>query len=144
MRIRDIMIRNGEILSDSYKELVFEQISLMDFLADQISDMPNCEVEIKEVANVHSYPICDYEIKSTYTDIFMIINMIDDYVGLLKSQDKISPKAGYMIERFEKISESFAEQIELDKEKMWKRCRKKQKEDDENAGEDALVHLFGK
>ena len=46
--------------------------------------------------------------------------MIDDYVRWLKAQDNIPPRTGYMIQRFEKISESIAAQIALDKEKMWK------------------------
>jgi len=130
-------------MSNLYGSPEYEQIALMDYLAEQIQNMPNSVVEIKEVVNLRSVPIRDYEIKSTYTDIFMIINMIDDYVSLLKSHDNITPRAGYMIQRFEKISESLASQIELDKEKMWKKCRKMQK-DDANAGEDALTQLFGK
>lgn len=131
-------------MSNLYGSPEYEQIALMDYLAEQIQNMPNSVVEIKEVVNLQSVPISDYEIKSTYTDIFMIINMIDDYVRLLKSHDNITPRTNYMIQRFEKISESFAEQIELDKEKMWKRCKAKQQREDESAGEDALIQLFRK
>ena len=36
-----------------------EEIALMDFLAEQIQDMPESTVEIKEVVNIKSCPISD-------------------------------------------------------------------------------------
>ena len=60
-----------------------------------------------------------------YVEVFMIINMIDDYVRLLREQESRSIRCEHMIEKFEGLSRSLAEQINLDKEKMWKKCSKK-------------------
>lgn len=49
-----------------------------------------------------------------------------------------------MIKQFERISNELAEQICLDKEKMYKRCRKKQeKAEKDDVGEDAFNILMG-
>ena len=44
-----------------------------------------------------------------------------------------------MIDKFEKISNSLAEQIQLDKEKMWKKVQAKA---NDQIGEDAMTQIF--
>lgn len=118
------------------------QISLLEWLAQNADNMPESTVGINEVVNIQARPICDYEITSTYKDIFIIINMLDDYVQLLEQKDNRSTHINYMIEQFKRISSSLSEQIQLDKDKMYKRCNKKVNV--ENVGEDALTQMFGK
>ena len=51
----------------------------------------------------------------------------------------------YMIGQFERISRELSEQICLDKEKMYKRCRKRQeKAEKDDVGEDAFNLLMGR
>lgn len=115
------------------------QIGLFEFLAQTYETVPQGEVNIVEVVNTDSYPMSDYEVKSTYRDIFLIINMLDDYVSVLTQPDrKRDWYTNYMIGQFERISRELSEQIHLDKEKMYKRCRKRQ-EQKEDVGEEAMI-----
>ena len=113
------------------------QIALMDWLSEKIEGVSTAALDICEVVNVKANPICDYKVTSTYRDIFIIINMIDDYVRLLKSKDEtMSTHEIYMVAQFERISESLAAQIQLDKELMYKKCsQKKSKDKVKTAGE---------
>jgi len=115
------------------------QVGLFEFLAQAYETVPKREVDIVEVVNTNSYPMTDYTVKSTYRDIFLIINMLDDYVSVLTQPDrKRDWHTDYMIGQFERISRELSEQICLDKEKMYKRCRKRQEQKDD-VGEDAMI-----
>ena len=133
---------NGEIYTKDYENMQ-GQIELFEWLSEKVHEVPERPVEIKEVMNFTTMPISDYEVKSIYTDIFMIINMIDDYIRLLENKDNLSVRTTYMINRFKKISDSLTEQIGLDKEKMWKKVKIKE-EQKEEVGEDALTQIFSK
>lgn len=124
------------------KQQIPGQIGLFEFLANA-GDMPDAKVKIDGVVNVHSYPISDFIVQSTYRDIFYIINMLDDYVNMLTQPErKRDFHTDYMIGQFERISRELSEQICLDKEKMYKRCRKRQeKAEKDDVGEDAF-NLF--
>lgn len=50
----------------------------------------------------------------------------------------------YMIQQFERISRELSEQIGLDKEKMYKRCRKKIENEKDGVGEEAMILAFHK
>ena len=120
------------------------QIGLFEFLAEQSTTIPETKVKIEGVINTKSYPMSDFVVQSTYTDIFYIINMLDDYIRILTEPGrKIDIHTDYMIRQFERISRELSEQICLDKEKMYKRCRKRQEQRDD-VGEDALVMLSKK
>ena len=112
------------------------QINLFEFLTNSFEKLSTETIEIKEVVNVKTYS--DFSIKSTYRDIFLIINMLDDYVEVLKKKEDRNYYTDYMIKQFERISLELSEQIELDKEKMYKRCQHKLNKQD-NVGEDAMV-----
>ena len=112
-------------------------------LVEKIENVPTNEVSILEVVNLTATPVCDYKIVSTYRDIFMIINMIDDYVSVLEQmEEQKNVHSQYMIEQFKRISHSLTEQIQLDKEKMYKKCHSKKQ--DEPIGEDSFTQLFKK
>lgn len=127
------------------KQQIHGQIGLFEFLANT-GDMPDAKVKIDGVVNVHSYPISDFIVQSTYRDIFYIINMLDDYVNMLTQPErKRDFHTDYMIGQFERISRELSEQICLDKEKMYKRCRKRQeKAEKDDVGEDAFNLLMGR
>ncbi len=115
------------------------QIGLFEFLADTGSVIPKTKVKIEGVINTQLYPMSDFVVQSTYTDIFYIINMCDDYVRILTQPDKErNLQTDYMIRQFERISRELSEQICLDRKKMYKKCRKRQ-ERREDIGEDAMI-----
>lgn len=129
---------------EAVKQQIPGQIDLFEFLANAGAVMPKTKVRIEGVINTRSYPMSDFVVQSTYADIFYIINMLDDYVRILTQPDrKRDFHTDYMIKQFERISNELSEQICLDKEKMYKRCRKRQEQRDD-VGEDALNLLMGR
>lgn len=118
------------------------QIGLMEWLAQSMDSISESTVKINEVVNVDARPICDFEVTSTYRDIFIIINILDDYVMVMEKKENRSVHTNYMIEQFKRISSSLTEQIQLDKEKLYKKWSKRL--NSENVGEDALTQIFGK
>lgn len=122
------------------------QIGLFEFLSSTGAVISETKVKIEGVINTQSYPMSDFVVQSTYKDIFYIINMLDDYVNMLTQPGrKRDFYTDYMIGQFERISRELSEQICLDKEKMYKRCRKRQeKAEKDNVGEDAFNLLMGR
>lgn len=118
------------------------QITLAEWLVQNASNLPDSTVKINEVVNVQASPICDYEITSTYRDIFIIINMLDDYVRTWEQAENRNFHTNYMIEQFKRISASLTEQIQLDKDKLYKRWSKRL--NSENVGQDAFTQIFVK
>ena len=115
------------------------QMGLFEFLSDNYSTLPDARIEVNGIINMKSEIHTDFSVWSTYRDIFLIINMLDDYVVLLKQPGREkSIHTDYMIKQFERISKELAEQIELDKEKMYKKCQKRYEKPDD-VGEDALL-----
>lgn len=118
------------------------QINLFEFLAENCKDMPESKVNIEGVININKFT--DFTVQSTYKDIFLIINMLDDYIKFLTQREKIDHYTNYMIQQFERISRELSEQIGLDKEKMYKRCRKKIESEKDGVGEEAMILAFYK
>lgn len=114
------------------------QIDIFEYLAENYNLMPESKVNIEGVINART--LSDFTIQTTYRDIFLIINMLDDYVNLLQQKFKDNGYTNYMIKQFARISNELSEQIELDKEKMYKKCQKKVNKDD--VGEDAFNLLM--
>lgn len=112
------------------------QMHLFEFLTESYESMPDSKVKIEGVINVDTFT--DFAVQSTYRDLFIIINMLDDYVRLLTQDEKHDYYKDYMRRQFERISKELSEQLNLDKEKMYKKCQKKTNERD-NVGEDAMV-----
>lgn len=83
----------------------------------------------------------DYAVSCAYGDIVLIITMLHEYIKLLDEirEDDIQYKAYYR-NRFLHIANHLAEQIEYDYDAAVDKCRKKrEKEDDSDIGEDAMV-----
>lgn len=115
------------------------QLGLFEFLAEVCETIPQAEVNIEGAVNTGSYPMSDYTVKSTYRDIFLIINMLDDYASVLSQPGrKRDFYTDYMVGQFKRISRELSEQICLDKEKAYKRCQEKQ-EQTHDVGEDAMA-----
>lgn len=111
------------------------QLDIFTFLAENYKLMPDNKINIEGVINIDT--LSDFTVQSTYRDIFLIINMLDDYVNMLKHENSVYVK--YMIQQFERISKELSEQICLDKEKMYKRCQKKrEKAEKDDVGGDAF------
>jgi hypothetical protein len=116
-----------------------EQAGLFEFLEEKSKALPEGTVKIEGVINIKTFS--DFTVRSTYRDIFLIINMLDDYVAVLKdSGEEINQCTKYMISQFERISNELAEQIELDKEKMYRKCQNKMRDD---TGKDAMILAAG-
>lgn len=116
------------------------QMGLFEFLIDTGAVIPEAKVEIEGAVNTQSYPMSDFAVQSTYMDIFYIINMLDDYVSVLTQPGRRKDwYTDYMIGQFERISRELSEQICLDKEKMYIKCRKRQEQKEDDIGEDAVV-----
>lgn len=109
-------------------------------LAENYRALPDTKVDVKGVINIKTFS--DFVVHTTYRDIFLVINMLDDYAGLLQQNPDNNGYTEYMIKQFLRISDELAEQIGLDKEKMCQKCKKKQ--DDDAVGKDAFVLAMGK
>ena len=119
------------------KYQISEQMGLFEFLDKNYNSMPGTGVKIEGVINTEK--AADFAIRSTYRDIFLIINMLDDYVFMLRQSAKEnSAYMNYMIMQFERISKELSEQIALDKEKIFKKCQKRN-EKQEDVGEEAMI-----
>lgn len=115
------------------------QFGLFEFLTDNYASLPEAPVKINGVVNTKSEKMGDFSVQSTYRDIFLIINMLDDYAVMLRqSERESSTYTNYMISQFERISRELSEQIELDKEKVYKKCQKRNEEPDD-VGEEAMA-----
>lgn len=114
------------------------QMNLFEFLVENYKNIPDNKVNVQGVINIDT--LTDFTVQSTYRDIFVIINMLDDYVRILTQQRRESDYyTNYMIQQFERISKELSEQIGLDKEKMYKKCQRRTKNEKDNIGEDAMI-----
>ncbi len=116
------------------------QHNIFEFLVSQAPSIPEDIVQMEGVIDIKT--LKDFTVQTTYRDVFFIINMLDDYVFLINQQGEKDVYTDYMLKQFERISKSLSEQIMLDKEKMYKKCRKAEKTG--TVGEDALVLAAGK
>lgn len=115
------------------------QMELFEFLETKHMALPEDIVQIKGVIDTDR--LTDFIVASTYRDIFLIINALDDYAKILKQIGaQKNAFADYTIKQFERISLELAEQIGLNKEKMYKKCQKKSEKSD--IGEDAFALTF--
>lgn len=106
-----------------------------------ISDIADQPVRIRGAYNMKAKPISEFEVTCPYGDIVLLIAMLRDYVRCLdetKGED-ITYQAYYR-KRFMGMADRFSEQIGYDYDKALEKCRKKkEKEDNKDIGEDAMV-----
>lgn len=67
------------------------QIGLFEFLEMNHKILPEDTINIDGVINTKT--MCDFVVQSTYRDIFLIINMLDDYMQILKQAGR--QRSGY-------------------------------------------------
>ena len=120
-----------------------KQLTIFDMLQQELEE-PEKEVQIKNVINVKTSPINNYECSLSYGDLTLIIAMLHDYVrGFDRLQEQnlcpLNETAyqDYYRNKFLRIAEKIESQIEYDYETKLKNCLKKVQDND--IGEDALV-----
>lgn len=126
------------IVIDRKKQLWF----LFQFLQEierGISKDEEKQVMIEKAINLRL--MCDYVVSCSYGDVVLIICMLHDYVKMLDElrADDIVYQAYYR-EKFMKMADRLAEQINYDYEKAVEKCKKKQqkKESFSDIGEEAV------
>lgn len=118
-------------------------LSLLNEVEKGISKEENKRIMIEKAINLRL--ICDYVVSCSYGDIVLIICMLHDYVKRLDEvrEEDILYQAYYR-DKFIKIADKLAEQIEYDYERAVEKCRKKQLKEERNSdiGEDGLTQLI--
>lgn len=123
-----------------------EQLSfLLCFLKETETEVKKDMLEDKQVMiekAVNLRLMCDYVVSCSYLDIVLIICMLHDYINMLDEikADNIDYQVYYR-EKFIKLADVLAQQIEYDYEKQLEKCKKKMvaKETNNDVGEDALA-----
>lgn len=118
-------------------------LSLLNEVEKGISKEENKRIMIEKAINLRL--ICDYVVSCSYGDIVLIICMLHDYVKRLDEvrKEDILYQAYYR-DKFIKIADKLAEQIEYDYDRAVEKCRKKQLKEERNSdiGEDGLTQLI--
>lgn len=95
------------------------------------------QVQVEHCINIKK--LKDYKVSCSYGDMVFIICILKDYLKLIGNEKGVM--WDYYRNRFSKLADGLAAQIEYDYEKQAEICRKKmsagEKEDD--TGEDAMV-----
>ena len=115
-------------------------LSLLNEVEKGISKEENKRIMIEKAINLRL--MCDYVVSCSYGDIVLIICMLHDYVKRLDEvrEEDILYQAYYR-DKFIKIADKLAEQIEYDYDRAVEKCRKKQLKDSD-IGEDGLTQLI--
>lgn len=95
------------------------------------------KVEIEHCINIKT--LKDFKVSCSYQDIVFIICILKDYQKIIA--DKEGVMWDYYRERFAKLADKLAEQIEYDYEAQMEKCLKKMgaKESNSDIGEDAMA-----
>ncbi len=120
-------------------------LSLLNEVEKGISKEENKRIMIEKAINLRL--MCDYVVSCSYGDIVLIICMLHDYVKRLDEvrEEDILYQAYYR-DKFIKIADKLAEQIEYDYDRAVEKCRKKQLKEERNSdiGEDGLSMFIKK
>lgn len=107
---------------------------------ESISPKAEKQVMIEKAINLRL--LCDYVVSCSYGDVVLIICMLHDYIKRLDElrADDIVYQAYYR-EKFMKMADRLAEQIDYDYDKAVEKCMKKQqkKESSSDIGGDAMA-----
>lgn len=118
-------------------------LSLLNEVEKGISKEENKRIMIEKAINLRL--MCDYVVSCSYGDIVLIICMLHDYVKRLDEvrEEDILYQAYYR-DKFIKIADKLAEQIEYDYDRAVEKCRKKQLKEERNSdiGEDGLTQII--
>jgi len=125
---------------------MYQQMDILSLLNEAekgISKEENKRIMIEKAINLRL--MCDYVVSCSYGDIVLIICMLHDYVKRLDEvrEEDILYQAYYR-DKFIKIADKLAEQIEYDYDRAVEKCRKKQLKEERNSdiGEDGLTQLI--
>lgn len=102
-----------------------------------IRDKAHKQVEVEHCINIKM--LCDYKVSCSYGDMVFIICILKDYLKLI--DDREGEIWDYFRNRFAKLADKLASQIEYDYDKQLEKCMKKMnaKEKDGDIGEDAVI-----
>lgn len=102
-----------------------------------VKDKADRQVKVEHCINIKK--LCDFKVSCSYGNIVFIICILKDYLKLL--EEKEGYIWDYYRERFAKLADSLAKQIEYDYDKQLEKCRKKMnaKESKSHVGEDAMA-----
>lgn len=122
---------NDNLISeDDYRRvnLLYKKLEEFDSLEKNQS-----EVTISGVCQIKKGVLHEYQIKSSYSDIVLLISMLYDYLRML--DDLRGFKAEYYKQKFRHIAESFGNCIDYDYEAMLIKCNEKTKDKDDRLDE---------
>lgn len=122
------------------KERLWFLFQFLHEVEKEMSQEEEKQVMIEKAINLRL--MCDYVVSCSYGDVVLIICMLHDYVKMLDEikADDIQYQVYYR-EKFLKMADRLAEQIEYDYEKQMEKCKKKmeEKERKDDIGEDAMA-----
>lgn len=94
------------------------------------------QVEIEHCINIKK--LCDYKVSCSYQDIVFVICILKEYLKLIAEKD--GPMWDYYRQRFAKLADGLATQIEYDYDLQMEKCNKKMgRQADTDVGEEALA-----
>ena len=94
------------------------------------------QVEIEHCINIKK--LCDYKVSCSYQDVVFIICILREYLRLISDKDGVM--WDYYRQRFAKLADGLAAQIEYDYDLQMEKCIKKMGKQAENdVGEEALA-----
>ncbi|MDE6435053.1 MAG: hypothetical protein K2L07_12590 [Lachnospiraceae bacterium] len=112
---------------------------LLDEVDQDIIEEGNVPVEIEHCINIKT--LSDYKVSCSYTDIVYVICILKDYLRLMDERKKDGYIWDYYRDRFTRLADRLAEQIEYDYDRQLAKCLKKmgKKERDDDVGEDGVT-----
>lgn len=94
------------------------------------------QVEIEHCINIKK--LCDYKVSCSYQDVVFIICILREYLKLISDKDGVM--WDYYRQRFAKLADRLAAQIEYDYDLQMEKCIKKMgRQADTDVGEEALA-----
>lgn len=95
------------------------------------------QVEIEHCINIKK--LCDYKVSCSYQDVVFIICILREYLKLISDKDGVM--WDYYRQRFAKLADRLAAQIEYDYDLQMEKCIKKmgKKQAENDVGEEALA-----
>lgn len=105
----------------------------------ELSKEEEKQVMIEKAINLKL--MCDYVVSCSYGDIVLIICMIHDYVKMLDKTRNTIQWEVYYRDKFIKMADRLAKQIDYDYDAAVERCRKQQGKEgrDSDIGEEAMA-----
>lgn len=105
----------------------------------ELSKEEEKQVMIEKAINLKL--MCDYVVNCSYGDIVLIICMIHDYVKMLDKTRNTIQWEVYYRDKFIKMADRLAKQIDYDYDAAVERCRKQQGKEgrDSDIGEEAMA-----